>query len=162
MKRFILCSLLVVLSFTAEARKNDRRDRGDSGRPDNGQVYPDPAPGALDADIIRAMNGRKKLNFVEGGGMVVTKVLPDDTSGLQHQKWFARLSDGREIEAVYNSDKDLCPRVPIKVGDVVSMGGMFLWLGNHGMIHWLHHDPRGNRPDGYVEIDGKFYCKDSN
>ena len=161
MKRFILCSLLVVLSFTAEARKNDRGNR-DSGRPDNGQVYPDPAPGALDADIIRAMNGRKKLHFVEGAGMVVTKILPDDTSGLQHQKWFVRLSDGRELEAVYNSDKDLCPRVPIKVGDVVSMGGMFLWLGNHGMIHWLHHDPRGNRPDGYVEIDGKFYCKDSN
>lgn len=158
MKRIFLCTLLVVLSLTAEARRNnDRGDRGgDNGR-NNDQVYAEPAADAKDGDIIRAMNGHKNVNFVEGAGMVVTRLLPDDNSGLKHQKWMVRLSDGREMEAVYNSD--MCPRVPVKVGDVVSMGGMFLWLGHNGMIHWLHHDPRGNRPDGYVELNGTFYCK---
>ena len=153
MKRIFLCALLLTVSFTTEARK----ERSQRGNDNSGRFYGEPAPGAKDADIIRAMNARKGLDFVEGGGMVVTRILPDDNSGLKHQKWFVRLSDGREIQAVYNSD--MCPRVPIQVGDTVSMGGMFLWLGHNGMIHWLHHDPRGNRPDGYVELNGTFYCK---
>lgn len=154
MKRVLISSLLLVLSFaTAEARKpwEHRQDP-------NPAFGEEPAEGALDADVIRAVNGRKRLNFVEGSGMVVTKVLPDDTKGLAHQKFQVRLTNGVEIQAVYNLD--MCPRVPVKVGDTVSIGGMFLWLGKHGMIHWLHHDPKGKRPAGYVELNGKFYCKD--
>ncbi len=113
---------------------------------------------ADDAKIVRAVNDRRGMNFVEGGGMVVTKILPDDTSGLQHQKWVVRLSNGKTMQAVYNSD--MCPRVPVKVGDVVAMGGQFIWTNDGGLLHWLHHDPRGRRPDGYVFVNGQYYCKD--
>jgi hypothetical protein len=111
-----------------------------------------------DSQIVRAVEAHKRVNFVEGANMEVVQVLPDDTNGLQHQKWVVRLSNGKLLNAVYNSD--MCPRVPVQVGDVVAMGGMFIWTNQGGLIHWLHHDPRGNRPDGYVMINGTYYCKD--
>ena len=113
---------------------------------------------ASDADIVRLVNAQKRADFVEGGGMVVVKLLPDDNSGLTHQKWMVRLSNGKLMQAVYNTD--MCPRVQLQVGDVVAMGGQFIWTNQGGLLHWLHHDPRGNRPDGYVMVNGKYYCKD--
>lgn len=115
---------------------------------------------ASDNDIIRAVNDRRRVNYVEGGSMTVTKVLPDDDYGRKHQKWMVRLTNGEVMQAVYNSD--MCPEVPVRVGDVIAMGGMFLWTSSGPMLHWLHHDPRGTRPDGYVYVNGKYYCKDSN
>jgi hypothetical protein len=109
-----------------------------------------------DTEIVDAVNNKRRVNFVEGSGMLVVKVLPDDTNGLQHQKWVVQLSNGKYLQAVYNSD--MCPRVPIKVGDVVDMGGQFIWTQQGGLLHWLHHDPRGSRPDGYVKLDGTTYC----
>ena len=113
---------------------------------------------AADTQIIQAVRNRRKVHFVEGGSMVVTRLLPDDNSGLRHQKWMVQLSSGESLQAVYNSD--MCPHVPLEEGDVISMGGMFLWTNEGAMIHWLHHDPKGQRPDGYVKVNGKFYCKD--
>ncbi|MNJ98405.1 hypothetical protein D3C87_161710 [compost metagenome] len=176
--RLVLVALTLVSAFSvAEAkRKNDNdRDNGREGVYDprdrnNGfrdkHDYPEQReasgdsvdPRAPDRDIVAAVNNQRRVNFVEGSGMVVTKILPDDNSGLKHQKWMVRLSNGKLMQAVYNSD--MCPRVPLQVGDVVSMGGMFIWTNEGAMLHWLHHDPRGNRPDGYVGVNGKFYCRD--
>jgi hypothetical protein len=111
-----------------------------------------------DSAIVSAMESHRRVDFVEGSDMEVIQVLPDDTNGNQHQKWVVRLSNGKTMQAVYNSD--MCPRVPVQVGDRVAMGGMFLWTNQGGLLHWLHHDPRGNRPDGYVMLNGTYYCKD--
>ncbi|WP_347357206.1 DUF3465 domain-containing protein [Bdellovibrio sp.] len=111
-----------------------------------------------DREIVDAVNNRRREDFVEGADMVVTKILPDDNSGLEHQKWTVRLSNGETMQAVYNLD--MCPRVPLKVGDRVAMGGQFIWTQKGGLLHWLHHDPRGRRPDGYVYVNGTFYCKE--
>jgi hypothetical protein len=62
------------------------------------------------------------------------------------------------MEAVYNLD--MCERVPLKVGDIISMGGQFIWTNQGALLHWLHFDPRQNRRDGYVELNGKVYCGD--
>lgn len=112
---------------------------------------------ADDSDIVRAINDQRQVNFVEGGGLVVVKILPDDTNGLKHQKWVVRLSNGMAMQAVYNSD--MCPRVPVKIGDVIAMGGQFIWTKGGALIHWLHHDPKGRRPDGFVLLNGTYYCK---
>lgn len=162
-----------VLSFnTAEAKRRNRQEVGDSRNGNQSyrdkHNYPSQTTNeqtptvvdnsANDADIVRAVNEQRRLNFVEGGGMVVIKVLPDDTNGNEHQKWMVRLSNGKTMQAVYNSD--MCPRVPIQVGDVVAMGGQFIWTNQGALLHWLHKDPRGDRPDGYVYVNGKYYCKD--
>jgi len=111
-----------------------------------------------DANIVSAIANKRRVDFVEGSGMVVVKLLPDDLNGLEHQKWVVRLSNGALMQAVYNLD--MCEHVPLKVGDVVSMGGQFIWTNQGALLHWLHFDPRQNRPDGYVELNGKVYCGD--
>jgi len=111
-----------------------------------------------DADIVAASTSRRSLRYVKGGGMVVVKLLPDDTNGLEHQKWIVRLSNGSTMQAVYNLD--MCERVQLKLGDVISMGGEFIWTKGGGLLHWLHFDPRERRQDGFVEVNGKVYCGD--
>jgi len=114
--------------------------------------------GSGDSAIVNAIQAHRNVDFVEGSGMVVVKLLPDDTNGAQHQKWIVRLSNGLTMQAVYNTD--MCEHVPLNVGDVVSMGGQFIMTNQGPLLHWLHYDPRQNRPDGYVEVNGKDYCKD--
>ncbi|WP_413944256.1 DUF3465 domain-containing protein [Bdellovibrio sp. HCB-162] len=169
--KFVANYALAFLAFTvvfssfnsAEAKRRNRKEQiensDQSSKEDSSSQGTQAVDNnANDSDIVRAVNEQRRVNFVEGGGMVVTKVLPDDNNGLKHQKWVVRLSNGKTMQAVYNSD--MCPRVPVKVGDVVAMGGMFLWTNTGALLHWLHHDPRGNRPDGYVYVNGKYYCKD--
>lgn len=146
-------------------QKQDRRDNNNRGgnnqddqdNYDNSDDSGSPGSGE-DAEIVKAVEKRRRVDFVEGRGMVVTKLLPDDRNGLEHQKWMVRLSNGTSMQAVYNLD--MCERVPLKVGDVVSMGGQFVWTNQGALLHWLHYDPRQNRPDGYVEVNGKVYCGD--
>jgi hypothetical protein len=170
-KSVMLLSVFIVSAqlstFSAEARRHnhrhdDRRQSDNRGnRDDRGtSVESSQSQGDLssDAALVSAVNGRRRLNFVQGGNMTVIKVLPDDNQGLKHQKWIVRLSNGSQLMGVYNSD--MCERVPLKAGDVIAMGGQFIWTNEGGLLHWLHHDPRNHRPDGFVQLNGKFYCKD--
>lgn len=164
LKKQIMFIFAIVLSFggasfnqVAEARRQGQGQdqRQDQSRQGISQVIDEHSS---DSDIIRAVNDQRRVDFVEGGSLVVSKVLPDDRSGLKHQKWVVRLSNGKEMEAVYNLD--MCPRVPINVGDKIAMGGQFVWTNKGALLHWLHHDPRGNRPDGFVYAKGQFHCKE--
>jgi hypothetical protein len=113
------------------------------------------APAQNDADLVRAVNDRRNVNFVQAGNVVVSKILPDDTTGLPHQKWYIKLSNGKQVIAIYNSD--MGKRIPMKVGTVMALGGEFKMTNIGPLIHWLHFDPRGSRPDGYVIVDGVLY-----
>lgn len=140
-------------------RGSDQRDYPKNSEDQNGGELQPSKPGiSNDSKIVAAVTNRRRVDFVEGGGMVVVKLLPDDRNGLEHQKWVVRLSNGETMQAVYNLD--MCEYVPLKVGDVVSMGGQFIWTNQGALLHWLHYDPRQNRPDGYVEVNGKVYCGD--
>lgn len=106
--------------------------------------------------IVEAIKSRRSVHFVEGKAMKVVEILPDDTSGSQHQKFLVQVETGDTLLLVYNLD--MCERVPVRVGDSVGAGGMFIWTDRGALLHWLHRDPRKNRPDGYVELNGKYYC----
>jgi hypothetical protein len=114
-------------------------------------------PGQIqdDSALIAAVNAQHNEFYVEAGNLVTTKILNDDTSGLSHQKWQARLSNGSIVTIVYNSD--MGARVPIQVGENFSVGGQFIWTGSYGLIHWVHEDPQGRRPDGYIYLNGVIY-----
>lgn len=146
-KLLVLSLFISMFNVSAYARNSQRAELANAAIAQN---IPDYA-------ILKAMNNRRQVNYVEGSDMTVIKILPDDDHGLEHQKWTVKLSDGRTMQAVYNLD--MCERVPLAVGDKVSMGGQFIWTNQGGLLHWLHHDPKGNRPDGYVELNGKFFCK---
>lgn len=126
-----------------EQNSHDRGNEGSQGDED-------------DSEIVRAVVNRRRVDFVEGRGMVVIRTLADDNNGLRHQKWVVQLSNGSSMMAVYNLD--MCERVALKVGDHVAMGGQFVWTNQGALLHWLHYDPRKTRPDGYVEVNGKVYC----
>jgi hypothetical protein len=113
-----------------------------------------------DRDVVAAVERRRGLNFVQGMGMTVSQLMKDDTSGLQHQKFIVTLSSGATVQIVYNLDMPGCDRVPVKVGDKVGVGGQFLMTNEGPMLHWTHYDPKRNRPDGFVELNGTYYCKD--
>lgn len=109
-----------------------------------------------DSDLVRAVRDRRRLNFIEAGNVVVNKILEDDTDGLQHQRWYVRLSDGSVVFAVYNIDMNV-ERVPLQMNQQMAMGGEFKWTNNGALLHWLHADPKKNRPDGYVTVNGHRY-----
>ena len=114
-------------------------------------------PGKIadDSALVAAFNSHREVNYVEAGNLIVTQLLPDDTTGSPHQKWLAKLSDGNVITVVYNTDEGT--RVPIHIGDTFGVGGQYIPTGQSGIIHWLHDDPRKSRPDGYVYFNGVVY-----
>lgn len=114
-------------------------------------------PGYLEEDtaLVAAVQSRRNVHYVEGGNLVVTKILPDDNHGLPHQSWEAQLSDKSFITVVYNTN--MGERIPVEVGMTFSVGGQFIWTKDGGLIHWLHHDPKKKRPDGWVFIDDVLY-----
>lgn len=114
-------------------------------------------PGEIknDIQIVEVVSSRQNQFYVEGADLVVTDILPDDVSGLPHQKWEARLSDGSIVMIVYNSN--MGERIPVEIGKTFSVGGQFIWTPQGGLVHWVHADPKHKRPDGYVMIDGVIY-----
>lgn len=151
---FLLCTLSLAVGLQAHAKAKPKNPPPHIER--EIEKRQSAVGSGQDSDLVDAVNNRRPVNFVEGSGLLVVSILPDDTNGREHQKWVVQLSNGKLVQAVYNSD--MCPRVPLQEGDIVDMGGQFIWTPKGGLIHWLHHDPRGNRPDGYVTLNGTVYC----
>lgn len=141
-----LLALVLVLGFESSsfARKKPRRDDNNYGSIQN------------DQQIVEAVAKRRRMHYIQGADMPVIQLLPDDLKGSQHQKFLVRLSSGDQIMVVYNLD--LCPKVPLRVGDLVDAGGEFIWTNRGGLLHWVHYDPKAKRPHGYVAVGGKAYC----
>lgn len=114
-------------------------------------------PGKLEDDLalVAAVQSKRNVHYVEGGNIVVTKIYPDDNQGLPHQSWEAQLSDKSFIKVVYNTN--MGEYIPVQVGMTFSVGGQFIWTKDGGLIHWLHHDPKQKRPDGWVFIENILY-----
>lgn len=108
-----------------------------------------------DSEFVQAVKGKRDLNFIQGKGVFVAQILPDDTDGLRHQRWYVKLSNGEMMFAVYNID--MTERVPLEVNQEMGLGGEFKMTNQGPLIHWLHQDPKERRPDGYVEVNGKRY-----
>lgn len=109
-----------------------------------------------DSQLVRAIQYRTRVNFLEANNLVVTRLLPDDNQGLKHQKFMVQTSNGQSVMIVYNTD--LCPKVPARVGDKVSVGGEYIYNRQGGLVHWTHYDPSRRRPSGYIGHGTTAYC----
>lgn len=113
---------------------------------------------ATDADLVRAVESNRRVDFVKASEMKVVELLQDDTQGSPHQKFKIRLSDNKIVTVI--SNLDMCVHIPVQIGDSVGAGGQYIPTGPAtGILHWVHADPSKRRPDGYVELNGHVYCK---
>jgi hypothetical protein len=74
-----------------------------------------------------------------------------------HEAFDVRADDGHRLEVVDNVS--LAPRVPVDPGDRVTIQGVLVPDARRGpLVHWTHHDPRGNHPNGFIELRGQVYA----
>jgi hypothetical protein len=111
--------------------------------------------GAEGVDAVeRAWRERQSDVWVEVEG-TVSRLLRDDTRGSRHQKFLIELDGGHSLLVSHNID--LAPRVPVDVGDRVSVRGEYVWNDRGGLLHWTHHDPAGSTAGGWVRLRGETY-----
>lgn len=107
------------------------------------------------AKIVEAFEQKQSDIFVEGYG-TVKKILPDDNKGARHQKFLVTISDKQTLLFAHNID--LAPRIDnITVGDIVTFRGEYVYNPKGGVMHWTHHDPKGNIEGGWIKHNEKKY-----
>ncbi len=116
-------------------------------------------PVKLSADAIvtvdSAYENRASNVNVEGQGTIV-KVLADDNQGSRHQKFLVKVASGKTLLFAHNID--LAGRVEnIQIGDQVAFKGEYVFNPKGGVIHWTHHDPRGEHVAGWIKHHGNTY-----
>lgn len=110
---------------------------------------------ASNYDVKQAYINKQSDLQVQGSGEVV-KILRDDNKGSRHQRFILKLNTGLTILIAHNID--LAPRIKgLRVGDSVFFYGEYEWNRKGGVVHWTHHDPRGNHVDGWLKHKGFKY-----
>ena len=100
---------------------------------------------------------QRKLSdvWLEGQG-TVKKLLPDDNKGSRHQKFLVGISNGKTLLFAHNID--LAPRIDdLKIGDTITFRGEYVYNPKGGVMHWTHHDPRGELHGGWIRHNGRTY-----
>jgi hypothetical protein len=86
----------------------------------------------------------------------VIRLLSDDTSGDQHQRFIIELSSGQTLLIAHNID--IGERVPDSMlGNEVYVYGVYEWNDEGGVIHWTHEDPDEEHIEGFIQFNGHKY-----
>jgi hypothetical protein len=93
--------------------------------------------------------------LVEDQGKVV-KLLSDDNQGSRHQRFLVKVAEGHTLLFAHNID--LADRIDdLKIGDVVSFKGEYVYNPKGGVVHWTHKDPKGIHEAGWIKHNGNTY-----
>ena len=84
----------------------------------------------------------------------VERLLKDDNTGSRHQKFIVQTGDNTVLIA---HNIDLASRVPIQIGDQLSIRGQYEWNDKGGVVHWTHHDPQNRRVGGWIVHNEKKF-----
>lgn len=100
---------------------------------------------------------QNQLSGVQIGGTgEVIHILKDDNKGIRHQRFILRMRSGHTLLVAHNID--LAPRISrLKKGDRVQYFGQYEWNTKGGVLHWTHHDPKGQHIGGWLRHDGRTY-----
>ena len=111
--------------------------------------------GDSDEQLAVAFANQQRNLQIQGEGLV-SAMLPDDTTGSQHQRFILRLTSGQSLLIAHNID--LAPRIAdLNIGDRVEFYGEYAWNPEGGVVHWTHHDPDGRHAAGWLRHNGKLY-----
>ena len=146
MKIFIISSFISLLSFSVFANSFDSAVVPDC-KDLRGTVLPDTVD---QLKVVMRSNTNRPQVMITG---VISQILPEDHSGLPHQKFTLTVNGQITLMVVSNLDFG---RIPLVVGSTLSVCGEYLKVGQ-GMIHWTHFDPHGGHADGFTIVDGKLY-----
>lgn len=107
------------------------------------------------AKLQQAVANKASKVWFKRTAFTVRKLLPDDTKGSRHQRFLVKREGLPTLLVAHNID--LAPRVPLRTGDTLHISGRYEWNAKGGVIHWTHHDPRGRKPGGWIELNGERY-----
>ncbi len=93
-------------------------------------------------------------SWIEVTGFV-KRLLSDDNDGSRHQRFILDIGAGRTLLIAHNID--LVERVPLGLGDRVTVRGMYEWNDLGGLVHWTHHDPLGVEDGGWIRYRARIY-----
>ncbi len=133
---------IVILAFSLSTQAYELECRNSEGQIMNGSIE------QLRA-VMKKNWDRPQIKVIG----VITNILPEDHSGLQHQKFSIKVSNDISLSIVSNLEFG---RMPIAIGKTITVCGEFKKVGQ-GMVHWTHFDPHGNHADGFSIIDGEIY-----
>ena len=110
---------------------------------------------ASNSALQNAIDNQQSNVQVAGAGEVI-KVLGDDLKGSRHQRFIVKIASGGTLLVAHNID--LAPRINgLNVGDTVEFYGVYEFNNKGGVIHWTHHDPRGQHIGGWLKHNGSTY-----
>ena len=86
----------------------------------------------------------------------VERLLDDDNLAPRHQRFIIRTALGQTLLVSHNLE--LAPRVPVRLGDQLTVRGEYEWNDKGGLLHETHWRPRG-RWSGWVRLErtGRIY-----
>lgn len=104
--------------------------------------------------LVQLFEQKRSNQFLTVEGKV-RRLLRDDTKGSQHQRF---LIDVNGVSVLVAHNIDLAKRVPLSVGDRVTLHGEYEYTAKGGVIHWTHHNPNPNgRKFGWIDHEGIRY-----
>jgi len=115
-------------------------------------VPPVTSPG--DNAVLAAFAAHRSGVWMQTGGHVA-RILSDDNDGARHQRFILDVGAGHTVLVAHNID--LAERIPVTVGDTLSVRGRYEWNARGGLVHWTHHDPRGREQGGWIRRNGVLY-----
>lgn len=101
--------------------------------------------------LTRAQDGK----WIDISG-IVSRLLHDDHDDSRHQRFIVNVADGKTVLVAHNLD--IAERVPVGIGDRVSVRGLYEWSPLGGLLHWTHHDPHGELDGGYIRLRSDTYA----
>ena len=104
---------------------------------------------------IRAAADNPDAKFWTTVSGTVVKNLKDDNEGDRHQKFLVEISNDITLLVAHNID--IAPRAAVSPGDRVTIHGEYVWNNRGGVMHWTHHDPKGRKDGGWIDVGGKRY-----
>lgn len=159
---FMLVAVALVsgIDYYNKSTNNPQQDQSlkESTRLDTSST---PKSNAFETDpktLHRLEQARKNPDaklWVKVRGKVI-KLLKDDLHGSRHQKFLINI-DGKGFTLLVSHNIDLAKRVPIEVGDAVTLFGLYEWNNRGGLIHWTHHDPKGKKKGGWIRLGEQEY-----
>ena len=139
---FIFISIILIFNFNSCGRDNIKYSHTKTLTSD-------------DAILQTAFEDKQSNLQVHDIGKVV-KLLADDTTGSQHQRFILKLASGQTILIVHNID--IATRIDtLMKNDNVEFYGEYVWNSKGGLVHWTHHDPQHEHTDGWLKHQNITY-----